>query len=87
MRTVILAALILGGCATKPAEPIIITKEVRVPVPVPCKVQLPEERPLPSQSADISGDAFDLAKVVLIDREELKARLAEWQAAARACAQ
>lgn len=81
--------LLLAGCAhapVTPPEPVVITKEVRVPVPVPCKVTLPADGPLPSAGADLTDDVFELAKLALVDRAELLARVAVWAAAARSCA-
>ena len=77
----------LAGCKTLPApEPVIMTKTVSVPVPVACKVTLPAEPVLPSKAVPLTGDVLDLTKLALMDRAELLAALAEWQAAARACA-
>jgi hypothetical protein len=50
MRALILAAvLVLGACATRPAEPVIRTVEVAIPTPVPCATSLRDPPAYPSK--------------------------------------
>jgi hypothetical protein len=86
-KTIGIAALFaVCGCATKPPEPVIVTKTVMVAVPVQCRVTLPAEPVLPSHGADLSGDAYALAALSAADLNVLQAALLEWSAAAKACA-
>ncbi len=47
----IVPAILLGvlftvaACASKDVAPILVTKEVKIPVPVPCKVDIKGQRP------------------------------------------
>ncbi len=61
----VMMALALVGCATK-QEP------VRVTVPVPCAVQLPQRPPMPTESlsVDVALDDFVAAAAAEIERRE-----------------
>jgi hypothetical protein len=85
MRALLLGCLFLVGCAHTAPEPRIITRTVEVPVPVPCQVKLPTERPLPSEVSGLGGDIFDLSKLAAMDLKELRAQVGEWRAVAEAC--
>lgn len=80
----VVAFLFLTACATDPkplptqAPPAI---EVKVPVPVPCEVEKVQETTLPSAIAAVPGDIWEGVKLVLADREILKADKAKLQAA------
>ena len=66
LRAVIMVAgLLLAGCATKP-EP------VRVAVPVPCAVQVPQRPEMPTESLtpDVALDDFVAAAAAEIERRE-----------------
>jgi hypothetical protein len=92
MKRLVLLALMMGGCATTPPvppEPVIITKEVMVPVQVPCAAlkALGPEPAYPDTDAAIkaAGGLYD--RVLLITRGRLMrlARLAEYSAAKASC--
>ncbi len=83
MKRFVLVALLLAGCAH--TQPQIVTKEVRVPISVPCKVTEPA---VPSYAADTVGldeDLFGLVRALLVDREQRKAEAVELRAAVKAC--
>lgn len=71
-RLAILAALALAGCGTtKPPEPIIRTVEVRVPVPVPCVIDVLE--PVYSDTPEAlraAPDIFERVKLLMAGRME-----------------
>lgn len=72
-------AMLLTGCATPPAA------VVRVPVPVPCVVELP---PSPAISSDAELRAMSDYRLVLViarERLQLLGYSAEVRAAAEAC--
>ncbi len=69
-KIIILSALILSGCATtqQPA-PIVITKEVKVPVRVPCTINTPM---LPKWAVPLvakGSDVYTQIQALLADRE------------------
>lgn len=77
----ICALMLLSACAT--TEPVIVTKEVKVPVPVPCKVEepaAPDYRFSPPYE-----NVFEAVRDLLGDREQSLAHEAELRAALRAC--
>ena len=61
--------LILAGCATKPQDPIVITKEVQIPFRVKCTVKSPSVPawvvPLIKRGADV----YTQMQALLADRE------------------
>lgn len=84
MRAVLLAGLLLTGCATAP-EPRVQIKEVRIPVSVPCRVKLPPEPTYADELVPLDADLFTKAKALLQAREQRKAYQAELEAAAKSC--
>lgn len=71
----------LAGCAASP--PTVRMEQVRVPVPVPCRVSEPARPLMPTQALapDASLDAFAAAAIAEIERregyeDELRAALA-----------
>jgi len=90
-RLFIVAALLLSGCATtKPeVEPVIVTKEVLVPVAVPCQAlkDLGPEPKYPDEDAAVLAQESLYDRVLLITRGRLMriARLAEFTAAKASC--
>jgi hypothetical protein len=79
-----LVLLTVAGCAT--AEPRIVTREVKVPVPVACAPKLPAPTPYEADAVSLDGSVFDLVRSLLIDREQRKATEGELRAALRGCA-
>jgi hypothetical protein len=91
MRVVILA-LLLAGCATTkapPPEPVIVTKEVLVPVQVPCAAlkALGAEPVYPDSDAALkaASSLFERTKLLLQGRLLRTARLAEYAVAKASC--
>lgn len=76
-------AAILTGCAT--TEPRIVYREVKVPISVPCKVDLPDEPDYATNSLALDAPIFDMVQSLLVEREQRKARDVEVTAAARSC--
>ena len=77
--------LALTACAT--SEPRIITKEVRVPVPVACAAS-PGPDPAFSDTPEAlraAADLFEQVKLLLAGRAQRDARLAELKAAVAGC--
>ena len=90
-RLIIPLALAVAGCAqTPPPEPQIITKEVDVPVPQPCKalVDIGSEPVYPDTDAAIAAapDIFSIAKLYAAGRLLRVQRLAKYVAAKASCA-
>jgi len=78
--------LTCAACATT-SEPRIITKEVRVPVPVACAAS-PGPDPAFSDTPEAlraAADVFEQAKLLLAGRAQRDARLAELKAAVAGC--
>lgn len=76
-------ASLLAGCAT--TEPRIVYRDVKVPIPVPCKVDLPAEPDYATNSLALDAPIFDMVRALLVEREQRKARDVEVTAAARSC--
>lgn len=86
MKRAALIALLLAGCAHQPVEPIIRTVEVRVPVPVPCAIDIPD--PVYSDTPEAlraAPNLFERVKLLLAGREERAAHDELERAARRAC--
>ena len=82
-----LAALAIAGCATTPAEPRVVTKEVRVPIAVKCAAD-PGLDPAYADTPDAlkaAAGLFDKVKLLLAGRAQRDARLAELKAANAGC--
>ncbi len=80
LAVVLVASLViwLGGCAGRER---IVTQRVMVPVPVPCRVELPAEPATPSWGDDIVAKA----KALLAELELRRGYEVELRAAASAC--
>lgn len=86
----VVGVLILTGCAgTPPPEPVIITKEVQVAVPVQCKAleQLGPEPAYPDTDEAIKAapSLFERTKLILKGRIMRIQRLAEYQVVKVTC--
>lgn len=66
MKRAILLALLVAGCNSTPKERIVI-QEVRVPISVPCSVDIPPRQPREGDAVTRKSDILDLAKAVAID--------------------
>lgn len=76
----------LAACATAP-EPRIVTKEVRVPVPVACASK-PGPDPAFSDTNEAlraAGDLFEQVRLLLAGRAQRDARLTELKASVAGC--
>lgn len=87
-----LLATTLAACAHVPTsdpEPVIITKEVKVPVPVPCAAlgKLASEPAYvdSGEALQAATDIFQQAKLLLAGRIQRIQRLAEYVEARKAC--
>jgi len=85
----IVAAVLVAvaGCASAPKpEPLIMTKEVRVPVPVSCKPALTKpDFPDTDAAVASTSDLFDLAKLYRAGRALRIAWEAQLEAALKGC--
>ena len=83
------AGLVLASCASRPpAQPIVRTIEVAVPIATPCRVSV---GPAPDyvESDDAlrrAGDIFEAMKLRVAGREQRQAREAVLEAALDGCA-
>lgn len=77
--------MLLAACSTAPKERI-VTKEVKVPVPVACKVDIPPTPAYEGDTMDLSQDIFGLVKGLLIEREQRKITEADLRARLVGCA-
>jgi len=80
MRLVLAAALaaILAGCSTLP-------REVKVPVPVPCKIEKPAEPAWATKAIKPDADIFDQVKALLAERRQRAGHQAQLEAAIKGC--
>ena len=83
--------VLLAGCATVPKtalEPIVVTKEVMVPVRVPCNPTLMSEPLYPDTTAALSSapNAWEQVKLLVRGRILRIAREAELMTAIEGCA-
>lgn len=83
-----LALTILAGCATAIPEPVVTqTVEVRVPVPVLCKVSLPERPVYELDRTHKDADIWTLARAAVVELRQRQAYQALIEAAARSCSE
>ena len=83
----LLAALILGGCSSTPRERI-VTKEVKIPVSVPCldESDVPPTQAYEGDAVDFeAANIFELVQVLLVEREQRKAVEARLRAPLSSC--
>ena len=73
----------LSGCAH--TEPRVIYRDVKVVVPVPCRVVLPDEPAYAADTVSLDAPLFDMVRALLVEREQRKARDVEVTAAAKSC--
>lgn len=88
-RLIVLSLLVAGCKHTQPTEPVIITKEVKVPVPVPCPAlkELGAEPEYPDTDAALRAapDLFTRVQLLLQGRLLRIKRLAEHEVVKRSC--
>lgn len=75
----------VAGCATKP-EPVIVTREVRVPVPEKCTPDVKPPAPKPTESVSLDANVFELGKAFAGDRALLIVETLNLRAALKGCA-
>jgi hypothetical protein len=87
MKYALAVSLILVGCATPktPEPPIIRTVEVKVPVQVPCVVQLPTKPVWELDRTPPDSGIFDLAKAAVIEIKQRIQYQIVLEAAAKSC--
>lgn len=81
----LLIALAVTGCAT--TEPVIQTviQRVEVPIPVPCKVDIPVEPKFGFDKLTPDGSLFSKTQILLADRQLHLAYSAELLASLKSC--
>lgn len=80
------AFLVLTACQSRPKNPPSVippapVQEVKVAVPVPCKIEQVAPKDRPSKQARKGDSIFDLTKIALADRRVLTAENTELRAA------
>lgn len=79
-------ALVLTACASRPAEPVVVVREVAKPVPVRCVPEAPQPAPRPTESVSLDANVFDLGKAFAGDRAQLIVETLNLRAALKGCA-
>lgn len=74
-------ALAISACSGLPAR----TVEVKVPVPVPCKVTMPESPALPVDVLQGTEDAFVIGKALWSTIDLQAAHIVQLEAAVKSC--
>lgn len=84
-----LKVLLLAGCASPEVvtEYVTVVQEVKVPVAMPCNVEMPAPVERNTDMLRASDSAFDKVKALLIDRERDMANDAQLRALLAACAE
>jgi len=87
MLLVVLCAGSLAGCGTTPRapEPVILTVEIRVPVPVPCISEMPTRPKIYSQAEILVLPNAEAAERLLAQDNVLKSYVGEIEAVAGPC--
>lgn len=80
-------ALALAACAARPADPILKTVEVKLPVPVACPDRRAPQPNYPDTAEALAAapDLFERVKLLLAGRELRDQRLKEDEGQVRAC--
>lgn len=84
--TAAICAVLLVACASRPADPIIVTRDVPVAVPVNCTPDINPPDPKPTDSVSTDANVFDLAKAFAGDRALLIVETLNLRAALKGCA-
>jgi hypothetical protein len=78
-RAALLVLVLLSGCDT-------FVRRVEVPVPVPCRVQLPEHPVWATDALPADAGLFEQVRALLAERAQRQAYELKLEAAAKACA-
>ena len=82
----LLVAILLTGCASAiPEKPIVQTVEVRIPVQVPCKVELPATPVFELDRTSPDASLFELARAAVIEIKQRRIYAKFLEAALAAC--
>lgn len=79
MRAALLIVLLLAGCTTPAPE------RVLVPVPVPCRVELPAEPAWATDGLPAGAPLWDLARALLAERQQRIGYETQLRAALESC--
>lgn len=79
MKAVLLVVLLLAGCSTPMRE------RVLVPVPVPCRVELPGVPAWATDGLPAGAPLWDLARALLAERQQRIGYEAQLRAALESC--
>lgn len=79
-----MACVLFAGCATSNA-PTVHPVEVRIPVPVPCKVSAPTRPAFAVDALPIGSDIWEQMKALRAERLQRKGYELELEAAVTAC--
>lgn len=77
----LLACLVIAGCANKPRVP----ERIEIPVPVPCRVQVPTAPVWATETLQPGAGIFDQVRALLAERAQRISHITRLEAAARAC--
>lgn len=80
MRVSLVLLAALAGCAADP-----VVREVKVAVPVPCRVELPSAPAWATQALSADAGIWDQVKALLAERSQRIAYSDKLLAAAQAC--
>lgn len=82
---IILVTAFLTGCASSQPAIKVVTQEVKVPIAVPCKEEIPIEPVYCFSKLDESADIFEKTKCLLSDRAKSIGYEIELVAKLKAC--
>lgn len=85
--SIVVASLFLVGCDTTPKVPVIKTviQRVEVPIPIPCKADIPELPDFNFDKLTENDTLFDKSKSLLADRQLHLSYEEELLAALKSC--
>lgn len=79
-----LLALILAGCASTPTTRTVVQR-VEIPIPIKCKVQLPERQESVVLSLPLTATLYEQVQALLIDLENTRLHADRLESALKAC--
>jgi hypothetical protein len=85
MRLIALPFLFaLAACAHASVEPVVQTVEIKVPVPVPCRIHVGKPK-FAADHSNLNENIDNQAKTLLVDREQRKAYERKLEAGVKGC--